>query len=737
MKMLDRAPVLGLVVAVALSPAARADALQEVVVTAQKRAENVQDVPIAVHALSAATLENTGVTTTRDLQLAVPALVYNSAANNAQPFLRGIGSDTNGPNYDVSVATYIDGVFISSNTGVIQNLFGVERVEVLEGPQGTLYGRNAVGGAINVYTLIPKQQFETNLTAGFGNYDKYTANGFISGGLTDTLAVGLYFGYSNRDTYYTLADPNPHDPTLGSVTQPHRELSEGVRLKAVWTPNDIFKLTGSAEYTYFDSLEMGALKNIQPNAPGYALGAPTEIADYFLDSNQPQLTQIKTLALMLREEVNLGGPSLLGITGYRDLQLTGFDDLDGTSAPIAGTGTPHSPSRQFSQELQLLSPKDSLVSWIGGLYYFHEYTGYNPVITNSAILFQPAPFTISADDADVTTNSYAVFGQATIPLDSIAKSLRLTLGARYTEDKKSITADGYLLAYLGGPLVGSVTNFPDASKSWNKFTPKVTLDYKVGSTLLYASYGQGFKSGAFNISTPSSPETSVDPETLTAYEIGTKSDLADGRVRLNTSAYYYTLKDLQVQIVEAYQGGRTAIQNAAGGQAYGVEASLVAAATSHLTLDASAAWEHTKYTNFDNAASFAISTGPVGGLNFNSAAVFDATGNELQRAPKFVSNLGADYTQPLRNAGTLDAAMKWYYNAGYFWEPTNRFKQDAYNLVNVSLRYSLPDGHTSFRGYVTNLTNAYYANSLLVVPFGLLTQDAEPRMYGLEVSWTY
>ena len=736
MALIRRTAALALAAFLPLAAHAQAT-LDEIVVTAQKRSENVQNVPIAVQSINESTLDRARIATTQDLQFAVPALVYNNAANNAQPFLRGIGSDTNGPNYDVSVATYVDGVFISSNSGVIQSLLGVDRVEVLEGPQGTLYGRNAVGGAINVYTLTPDETFQAKMTVGLGNYNEYMAKGFVSGGVTDNLAVGLYFGYLNRDNYYTLANPFPHDPTLGDTTQPTHDLSAGIRAKAVWTPTDNIKLTGSAEYTNFSSPEMGTLRNIQVNGAGYALGAPHIIQPYYVDSNQPQETAIHTTAFTLREEVNLGWSSILGITGWRDLNLTGYDDLDGTSAPFAGTGTPHSPARQFSQELQLLSPTGSAITWIGGLYYFHEYTGYNPVITNSAVLFQPAPFTISANDADVKTDSYAAFGQATIPLDFIAPALHVTLGARYTVDRKSITADGYFMTALGGTVVGPVTEFPDASKSWSKFTPRATLDYKMDNTLLYATYGKGFKSGAFNISTPSAPETAVDPENLTAYEIGTKSDLADGRVRLNTSAYYYSLKDLQVQIVSGGEGGRTSIQNAADGQAYGLEANLAAALTTELKMNAGLAWEHTKYTQFDNAASFAISTGPVGALNINSAAVFDATGNQLQRAPKFVSSVGADYSHSLSNGGSIDATLKWYYNGGFFWEPTNRFRQDSYSIVNLSVGYALPDHHTSIMGYVTNLTNAYYANSLLVIPFSVLTSDGEPRMYGMNVTWNF
>lgn len=193
------------------------------------REERLQDVPIAVAAIGSSSLENNRVLATQDLQVAVPTLVYSSTGLYAQPFLRGIGSDLTFPNADPSVATYIDGVFVSNNSATIQSLLGTDRVEILSGPQGTLYGRNAVAGAINVYTLTPDDKFEGRLSASYGNYDLVEVGGHMSGPVTDTLFVGIYGGYSRRDSFYNR--------TAQSIDDLDRETSSGVRMKAVWEPN--------------------------------------------------------------------------------------------------------------------------------------------------------------------------------------------------------------------------------------------------------------------------------------------------------------------------------------------------------------------------------------------------------------------------------------------------------------------------------------------------------------------
>jgi iron complex outermembrane recepter protein len=694
--------------------------LEEIVVTAQKRSENLQDVPIAITAVSAITLSQNRVLTTQDIQFLAPALLYNQAGDNAQPFMRGIGSDLTGPNLDASVATYIDGVYVSNNAGTVTSLLGIDRVEVLEGPQGTLFGRNAVGGAISLYTLTPKDTDEASFDATFGNYSRTQFSGYASGPLASDFDAGVYVAYDRRKSYDTILNP----------ADPQHEDRWGVRTKFVYTPTDAITLTGSAEFTSNTGFETAALWNIQPDALGYALGARQIIAPYVYDDDLRQFLTVKTQAYTLREQADLGFASLIGITGYRYLNAFTGNNLDGTNAPLlADTATDN--SRQFSQELQLVSKPGSYITWLGGLYGFGESTGYFPTAIISSVVYPP-PIVANVTTAQVSTRSYAAFGQATIPLDFLTQGMRLTLGERYTRDQKEFTASSFSsegTGYPNDPLtMSAVIHYPYSSASWSRFTPKITIDDKFGDTLVYATYSQGFKGGAYNIATPSE-STPVAPERLYAYEIGTKSEFADGRVRLNTAAYHYLFKDLQVSIIDSIETGATSLQNAGAGKAYGAEAALTVIPVQGLTLDSSLSMEHTEYTSFPNAASFII------GPNGNTSAIFNATGNQLERAPKFVFNVGGDYKFPLPNGAVLDTTAKWYHNSGFYWEPTDRFRQSAYSIVNLSSSYEFLGDHFSITAWVSNLTNQYYQTALLLLPTSIDVKDAEPRMCGVSFKW--
>jgi iron complex outermembrane receptor protein len=701
--------------------------LSEIVVTAQKRSENVQNVPIAITAITSEAIDKNRLATTMDIQYLTPSLVYANAAGFAEPYLRGIGSDTTGPNLDASVATYVDGVYISSTSGAISSLLGVDRVEVLAGPQGTLYGRNAVGGAINVYTLTPGKTFDAEVNATYGNYDQEQISGFVSGPVNDQLSVGAYFAYDRRQTFNTYtAGNNPDDLT--------EETRGGVRFKAVWTPTDYIKLTGSAEYTSDSGSEGAALRNIQPNALGYAFGAPVVIAPYTYSNDAEAVLRQMDQAYTLREEVDLGWATLLGISAYRDQnEPSATKDLDGTLAPLLAVADGREASIQFSQELQLLSPANSWVTWIGGLYFFREKTGYYPTGLSSGDLY-PEP-SENLTQAQVVTRSIAAFGQATIPLDFMLSGMRLTLGGRVTQDHKTFSGEDYTDAGIisqadSSGQIGPTVVYPDESHTWTKFTPKVTLDYKIGDTLLYATFSQGYKSGAYNIATPSAPGP-VNPEELTAYEVGTKSEFLDGRLRLNTSAYYYDWTNVQVSSIDAVNGGTTILQNAASVRSEGLEAAVMARATNDLSFNGSISLEHSRYASFPNYASYTI------GAAGNPSTAFDATGNDAERAPRMVFNLGAEYKYPLSNGGNVDGTAKWYHNSGFYWEPTDRFAQNAYSLVNVSLAYNLPGDKISVEGWSTNLTNQHYLTDLLVLPVSVVVQDGQPRMFGVSFHFRY
>lgn len=698
--------------------------LDEIIVTAQKRAENIQNVPIIVTAINASDLTAAKIDTTQDLQFMVPALVYSSASGYAMPYLRGIGSAFTMPNADPSVATYIDGAYVASDQATIENLLGVQRVEVLEGPQGTLYGRNAVGGAINVVTLTPSHTPQGQVTLTTGNYARREGSANISGGVSDDLAVGLYLGGSLMNPYVEpVTALNPVDPT--------HESEVGGRLKAVYTPTSRLTLTGSFEVTKTVSYDEDAYRELSPEALVFQLfpSTPRAGAPYTAAGGLPVRAQITQEAASLREEYDFGWANLVGISNYRNLVDYGALDLSASAIPLLGGAVEPQTSRQYSQELQLLSPSDSAIRWIGGVFLYHEKGADFPDETYSAVLFVPGTLVSSNVYGEVNTDSLAAFGQATLPFDFVAKGLNLTLGGRVTNDYKhyyafSSTTDG------AGTALGPITTYPDLpnSHTWNQFTPKAGLEYQREDTLYYLSYSEGFKSGAYNITTPTAFGP-VNPEKLNDFEIGAKSRLWNGRIQWDSGAYYYDYKDLQVQITNFAQAGSTLLENAADAKAYGLESSFQLRVTDALRVTASAIWAHAEYTKFDNYAS-------VDPLTL-AAQTIDATGKQLQEAPNFVGTIGSNYDAPLA-AGSLHASANLYYNAGFFWSPANTFRQDPYAVLNATLGYTLPGDHWTLSAWGKNLTNRLYETGIeTIATFGIYAQDAPPRMYGVSVNYAY
>jgi iron complex outermembrane receptor protein len=691
-------------------------ALKEIVVTAQKRRESAQDVPISITSLSSDTLQRQHIDNPLDLAMEVPGLTYNEFVGYSQPYLRGIGTDISQPNADPSVATYIDGVYVANAQGVFTSMLGTERVEVLVGPQGTLYGRNAVGGAINYYTLTPTQDFETKVNIGFGNYARKEASGYVSGPLSETLTVGLYGAALDRNTYLVRAY------TPGPPGAPDDVTNVGGRIKAVYQPFAAFKLTGSFEITDSKSPEADSYRQADPNALGYYFGAPRVIEPrYSTNADFAQYNNTRQYAGTLREEYDLGFADLLGISGYRQLYGWGSADYDALPVALFSFGAPvDTRAQQYSQELQLLSPKGSPFQWIGGAYFFHERAGQYDFNEYSAYLFQPANRIQVL--GRVTTNSYALFGQTTFP---VTDSIRVTAGVRYSHDHKEF--DGGQNVFDGNTLLVNVP-VQEQQASWNNVSPKLVVDYRIAQTLLYASFSEGYKSGVYNINIPTSPGP-VNPEKLYAYEIGSKSDFLGGRLRFNSSIYYYSLKDLQIQTVEPTSSGSTVLQNAASAKLKGVDLSLAAALTRELSINVGTSLEDAKYSSFPTFG--AVAPAPAG----NQTVFINASGNTLARAPRATASIGADYDHSFADGSQLNGTVKAHYSDKFYWDPSNYYRQSPYTLVNASVSYTLPTVPLTVMVWSTNLTNAYYNNILNASAFGIGVFDAPPRMYGINFIW--
>jgi iron complex outermembrane receptor protein len=704
------------------NPPATAGGLEEIVVTSQKRAERIQDVPIAISAISAGSLTDKRIVSTEDLKYTVPTLNWSVEAGFSAPFLRGIGTDVYLPNADTDVATYVDGVFIADDTSSVANLMYVDRVEVLEGPQGTLYGRNAVAGAISIVTLTPSQDLKADAKIGFGDYAEKEASGYVSGPITDNFYAGIYGSGTIRNGYVHNVIPQNQ---LQFPGQPAHDNAVDVRGKFVWDLG-LLTLTGTVEHVETQSSDANVFRNIQPGALGYAFGANPTIQNYVNTDRFPNFEKVKTDFGALREEAKFDWGTILGITGYHSNTTEIAASIDGTSAGLVGQLAIPQTGEQYSQELQILSPDDAKIKWIGGVYLFRASGVYvNDEVVCSIVCTPP----FSDNKGTVITSSAAVFGQATAP---ILDNLNLTLGGRYTFDYKDFSGSQYNQGAAFGDILSQST-YPNQHKHWEQFNPKITLDYKVDDTLFYATYSTGFKSGVFNQAAPSDPGP-VNPEKLTDYEIGSKSVLFNGTLRLNTSAYYYQFSNIQVQVNNGGtngNGGSAILQNAASAEAYGLEFSGEVLVTSALKLTGSAAWEHSDYTSFKGAVSYAPAA--VG----NQQIFVDATNNPLQRAPEWTATLGVQYSLDLPYDFTSNINLNWYYNGGFNWEPTGVLKEPSYNTLGTSISVISPDQQWTGTFWMKNITNEYYRETALITGFGTLVADAPPRMFGFTLDYHF
>lgn len=703
----------------------------EIIVTAQKRAERLQDVPIAMTAIGGDLLEKNGIQSTQQLQTMVPSLVYTTNGTSAVPFLRGVGSTIGQPNAEASVATHIDGVYIGLAAVGVQDLVAVKQIEVLKGPQGTLYGRNATGGTINITTRTPRDELESEFRLRFGNYNRVDISGFVSGGLTDDLAVGIYASRNSRDSYsgnvgaadYRALGVGP----VGGV--PSREVDWQVRGKLNFDNSAGIQLTASLEHFKRVSVDRAAFRNLQENSVMYGppFNQPRIIERYAAASNISQYVETEQTGAMLRAEVDLGGPTLIGISGYRDSKFHLSTDFDGTEADFLQINS-FQQSEQFSQEVQIVSSSSSPVKWIAGAYYFNENTGFLPLVAYGGALAASGLYA-DATTGPVRTKAYAAFVQATVPL---GENFNVTLGGRYSVDKKRLVGASDTFIGKEGDVI-AVVEYPDDRSIWRSFTPKITLDYHIGDTMVYATYSKGFKSGAYNVGGPS-PATRgpVTPEKLTSWEIGSKSEFANRRVSLDFSAYLYKFKNLQVQIFDPARSASVAyLENAASAEMYGVEASLMARLLSGLSWTTSVAWQHGEFENYPNAATFAES--PLGNLPH----LVDLSGARMPFTPKWVISSNLDYSIALANGGSIDAYASFYHSDAYNFDPAGKLRQRGYELVNVSLGYTFPGDRLSISAFANNVTKAHYYNQLLNGPTIIAANDAAPRMYGLALKFTY
>ncbi|WP_343045270.1 TonB-dependent receptor [Parasphingopyxis algicola] len=656
-----------------LAPAAQAQATEQpqaetgqvgtIVVTARRREESLQDTPVAVSALSAAELENRQIETLTEVYRYVPNVQFSTAASGttgaSSVFVRGIGQIDFITTAEPGVGVYLDGVYLARVTGAALDLADVERVEVLRGPQGTLFGRNTIGGAVNVVTRTPREAFEGRLEISGGSQDRFSLMAGISGGLADGLAAGLTVMARTDSGYGTNLTSQTGSQQLGKAED------YAARLQLHAMPSDATTLDLAFDYLDHEGTPAPhTLVAFQPSAATAAYNAAfpaNPIGAQFLNS-EPDLDAVRLSAPMVDDlEVygvaftaahDFDNVTLKSITSYRHQEGRSGQDFDGTPAIFLDQFI-DSRQWQFSQEIQL-SGEDDLgrLNWILGGYYFAEDGRFN-----SSILLSGTPITILTNNH---TESWAGYGQLSYELFD---DFRVTLGARYTDETKRL--DGVTTNFGGFVLVPPT----DLSDSFDNFSPKIGIDYRVSDDLLlYASATRGFRSGGFN-GRPFSPAdlTSFDAETVTSYEVGFKSELADRRIRFNAAAFYNDYTDIQLTAV-TNSGGATVVRtgNAATAEIYGFEAELEARPTNALTLFGSVGF-------LENS------------LEEKTGFTFGAT--ELPTSPEWTISAGGRYDADLTDTLVLSFGADYSYTSSFTpqFDPSPAARIPAYSLVNASI----------------------------------------------------
>jgi iron complex outermembrane receptor protein len=719
-----------------------AGGLEEIIVTAQKRAESAQDVPIALSVFDSGTLAAAKIETIEGIVQRTPNFTM-MRVNVGEPqfYIRGVGSNSDSAAGDPTVGVFQDEIYVGRISGAAFDVFDMQRVEVLRGPQGTLYGRNTAGGAVNFVPNRPDKDFFLGADLSLGNYDSVEGHVVLNGGLTDSLAGRVAVSHREHGGY-------SENITTGAELDDEDNWS--VRGQLLFTPGDATRIllaydyvtddtAGNARVPYpvFDTGQVGAANNLALAALRRIWPAGSDLRKAYSVPESFQERDINGLTARLESDASYGTWTLLG--GWRKVELAWYEDLDGLKPFGFPPVTPPFPqpygwvlqnrdvadedAEQYSVEARLASPSDSRLQWVAGLYYFTE-----NVKREESFLTQFSLLAAAGGDVtfvqDVDSSTYAAFGQLTYPFTD---HFSLTAGLRYSQDDK----DAHQVALNNNPAdpTPGIPLFPGqpydikADDSWDATTGKLGLDFRTGSgQLVYASVSKGFKSGIFpsQNNVVQSVGEATPPEENWAYEVGAKTQWLADTLRVNLALFYMDYQDLQLFRLDSALRLVTFTEDTTN---YGAELEILAAPADGLEVGLNLAY---------------LKAEVDGGAN---------DGSELPRAPENTFGGFAQYAWPVSGGEfSLRADFKWTddyrteiaYNTGApaadeaNWRIT---EIQSYALLDARAAYTLEGRNLEFSIWGKNLTDETYP--VHIIPFlgnGFSIFGA-PRTYGLSVSW--
>ncbi|MEX1147682.1 MAG: TonB-dependent receptor [Sphingomonadales bacterium] len=673
-----------------------ARALDEIVVTAQRRAESLEDVPISITTITSDALSGSGVTRVSELPQMVPGLRLDQSGTFAQPTIRGVGSSVAGPGLSTNVGTYVDGFYVPNSLTSDLQFLSVSNVQVLKGPQGTLFGRNATGGAILVTTLDPSYETDARFSASYGRFNKTDFGFYGSTGITDNLAVNFAGFYQRGDGWKRSL--------IDGVNEAEYE-KYAIRTKVLFEPSDNARLVLGYSRQWGDDPTHTAKNSYEGLSAGSPIpGALTPSERGEVANNYLTQSIVKGESVFLTGEFDLGSTLLKSHTQYRDEYTFIANDNDSSSESVVHSNY-EAFDKSFSQELTLSSQDDGRLQWLLGAYYFYNDIKYPSV--NVSIF--GGPFNKIQGSVN-TINAYAGFADATY---QVTDRLFVTGGFRYSVEEAELVLD----LPASGP--------PRGQETWKSATPRVVVRYELADrTSVYASYTKGFKSGQLPAGT--NRVAPVDPETIDAFEIGFKT--ARANMRLDLAAFYYDYKDLQVT---AFLSPGSIVRNAASAEIYGLEAQLAADITDRFSVSVGGAYMNAEYDEFPEAVGYV-----QGGGGFFSVFDVDASGFRMQRAPKFSGNANATYSQPLFD-GMLTLNANLYYSSKVYFDQVEQFFQNGYALLNLRATWTDPSDQWSFSAFGTNVTDKAYRNQVQPAAGAVQQGYGEPAVYGVGAMFRF
>lgn len=715
--------------------------LEELIVTAQKREQNLQDVPVGVSLLSGAAMAEAQLKNAAELATLIPTLnVQASSGPSTSSFnIRGIGTQTFSPGVDPSVSTMLDGVVMGRSGMAFLDLVDVERVEVLRGPQGTLYGKNASGGVVHIITMDPTPEFGGTAAATAIEDGEYRVDGSVAGPITDTLGYRLTGfgvdddGYSKN--YYNDQKVNDNE-------------AFNVRGKLLWEANDDLEFMLASDYSKSDcDCTALSVRDILPGPDQQRLlqeQLPVVPSKDNQDVNNDQrtFTHLRSSGVSLTANWDVEGYVLTSITAYRDWESESIVDLDDSPEnPLALSfpSPPKTDQNQFSQELRLASPPTDWGSYVIGAFYFDQDVDTSNTTTAGvlAAIGLPVPPTTRESKTTVNSKNSALFGEVNF---NLWHDWQLILGGRYTYDDLSYHTQADFTDGIVFPPPG------ESSDSLNEsdFSPKVSLQWDVSDyAMTYASYVRGYKGPAFDTALIAGG-SSVDPETSDSYEIGLKSRWLDNRLFLNIAAFYSEYHDFQAETsLDVGPLGTIIVTNVGAVSTQGVEMEFIAQPMDNWTVTGGLVYTDAQIDEYPNGnCSGGQKARGECPNNFQ-----DLAGGQLPYTPEWKLNLSTDYTIALREMPfdvILGANVRSQDDVLYELSQDPYTEQDAYTIVDI--RAVLAGKNHGYRVTAflknlmdTNYASLIYANSPALLPNGYiqLVPKYANRTAGIEVRYDF